>query len=201
MANEPIRAQNSKKALNQLSEEFLEALLQEEAPYPWNPAEPEAEAYFAAIEQNFSFEDWSESEEIAPRAKTLFSHLHQCWESIDASRVRKSLAQQFGNLVPSSWLEAIAERAEQMFSANISPVQQLVECVKPLLSNWTEEDLRIFARPLAYAMRGSTEKATESAVKLENQVQWDELSQVEQVRLSMAIARYALVQLQAENQE
>ncbi|MGK7877420.1 MAG: hypothetical protein AB4426_30205 [Xenococcaceae cyanobacterium] len=184
--------EESQEALNKFSEEFLEALLQEEAIYPWNPAEPEAEAYFAELEQNFSLADWSDSEEIAPRAETLFSHLHQCWASSTISRVKKSLFEQFGDFVPSEWLELIAAQAEQIVSANLSPLQQLVQCVKPLLENWAEEDLQVFARPLVYAMRGNT---------FVRQAQWDELSSIEKVRVSMAIAQYAFSQLQAEKRE
>ena len=42
-------------------EELLEALLEsDDAPYPWNTADPESEVYFEEREQEFLLEDWSE---------------------------------------------------------------------------------------------------------------------------------------------
>ena len=70
--NPPVRTEKSMSALNKFSREFLEALLHEDLPYPWNPADPEAEAFLAEREQDFSLTDVLESEEITSQAQTLF---------------------------------------------------------------------------------------------------------------------------------
>ena len=191
--------QENEEALQQCHEELLEALLEETVTYPWNPSAIEAENYFMELEHNFSLEEFSDSEEIAGKAENFFSHLDQCWSSQTKFRVKESLLTKFGKIAPVSWLEMIADQAEQIVEAKLSPLNQLVECIKPLLSNWAEEDLQVFARPLVYAMRGSREVATENALSLEKQLTWDDLSEIEQVRFSMEIANYALLELQAEN--
>ncbi len=70
--NLPVKTEKSMNPLNKFSREFLEALLDEELPLPWNPADPEAEAFLAEREQDFSLTDALESEEITSRAQTLF---------------------------------------------------------------------------------------------------------------------------------
>lgn len=190
MTDQPIHHEESDSNLNQFAGELLEVLLQEEAPYPWNPADPETEAYFTELEQSFSLLDSGESDAVASEAETFFSHLHQCWATSGTARVQNFLAERFGDCVPTSWLEAIVHQAEQIVAVNLTPLHQLVECVRPLLSNWTDEDLQVFARPLVYAMRGQV---------YVQQAPWNELSEIDKVRLSMVIAKDALGQLEAEN--
>ena len=55
---------------------------------------------------------------------------------------------------------------------------------------WAEDDLRVFARPLAYAMRG--EVASEPSSN-----DWAALSEIEQAKLTLAIAKYAMEHVQA----
>lgn len=60
--------------------ELLEALLERnDAPYPWNTADPESEAYFEEREWELVLEDWSESEMTA-LSQTLFIQLAQMME-------------------------------------------------------------------------------------------------------------------------
>jgi hypothetical protein len=178
------------EALNPLAEELLEVILQEEECYPWNPAEPEAEAYFKELEADFSLLDGFNSEEIASQAESLFSHLHKYWSSVSTTQVRESLAQKFGHLIPVSPLETIIKQAENILEENLDPLSQLIECVKPLWLNWTEEDFQVLARPFVYAMEQNYPI---------RQAEWDELSEIEQIRLTLAIAQEALAELQAKN--
>ena len=204
MTNQSIHYQESQDSLNQVFGELIESIFSDEPNYVWNPADPATEDYLTSLEENFSLLDATDSEEITTRAENLFSHLNQCWEFTTASVVKKSLLEQFGNFVPSSWLEDIVNQAQEIVSTNLSSMDKLVQCVQPLLLNWegrfTEEDLFTFARPLAYAMRSGANPANESA-NFVRQAPWDKLSPVEQAKLSMAIAQYALVQLQEENQK
>jgi len=106
-----------------------------------------------------------------------------------------SLSQRFAAFMPEAWLEAIANTARQVFPSNLSFADQLVMCVKPLLPDWAEEDLLVFARPWAYAMRGTSEPADQVTPRGVRPVEWRELSQMEQVRLSLAVAHSALIEL------
>ncbi|MEQ9548379.1 MAG: hypothetical protein RIM23_01985 [Coleofasciculus sp. G3-WIS-01] len=187
--------QNYQDALTQAQGELIEVLWQpDDNCYPWNPAEPEAQDYLADLEAGFSLDACQTAAEITSGSQTLFNRLHQCWTSLTPSdssgsaSVKRSLAQRFSG-VPASWLDAIADQAQQALSMNQSFADKLVLCVKPLLPNWSEDDLLIFARPWAYSMRGNQEFGTVGSVK------WSELSPIEQVRLSLAIAHYTLTQL------
>ncbi len=191
MSSQPIQYQDCEDALTQAQLELLEALLQpQDERYPWNPAEPEAQVYFEELEQGCSLEPWQDEEEITGASQGFFEQLQQCWVSpltATTDSLQVSLSEQFATAVPQVRLEAIASKAQEVFSSNISLVEQLVLCVQPLLPNWSKDDLFVFARPLAYAMRGRSE--------LVKAAEWTELSQIEQVRLSLTVARSALAQL------
>jgi hypothetical protein len=200
MINQPIPFKEREEALSQAQGELLEVLLQpEEDCYPWNPAEPEAEAYFAELEREFLLDSWQDREEIQDRSQEFFEQLNQCWASPAAlaiDPVTSELVERFATFVPQVKIEAIARRAQQAVSENLSLVEQLVSCVKPLLPNWAEEDLFVLARPWAYAMRGNPNTLGEVNLDTTRATEWSELSQMEQARLSLAIARSAIAQLQ-----
>lgn len=200
MASQFIHYEDCEKALSSTQGELLEALLQpDEDFYPWNPAEPEAEVYFAERERGFLLSDWQEEEEIKNASQALFNQLNQCWAPMVSSvtdRLKLLLSERFGALMPQSRLEAIALQAQQIFQSNLSLADQLVLCVEPVLPNWAQEDLLVFARPWAYAMRGISESAVEETPSANRPVEWTQLSQIEQVRLTLEVAHSALVQLQ-----
>ncbi|MCU0534441.1 MAG: hypothetical protein MUD14_11175, partial [Hydrococcus sp. Prado102] len=160
--------------------------------YPWNPADPETEVYFEQLEQKFSAIDSFDAEELDSQSERFFTCLHQCWDNIETNRVKYNVIQRFGHFVPCDWIDAIAEQATCTISNNLSAIDRLVACVKPLLSNWDSEDLLVFARPLAYTMRG------ESSVKV---APWDELSEIEKARLTLKIAREVLIELEEAQQQ
>lgn len=205
MSSQPIQYEHCEDALSGTQGELLEALLQpEEDFYPWNPAEPEAEAYFAELERGFLLDHWQEEEAVQCSSQALFDQLHQCWATPVSSAtdtLKVSLSQGFANFVPQAWLEAIASKARQVFQSNLSLADQLVLCVEPLLPNWAEEDLLVLARPWAYAMRGTSEPSWEKTPSVEQALEWRELSQMEQVRLSLAVAHSALTQLKNSTDE
>jgi hypothetical protein len=192
MSSQPIQYYEDREdALSGVKGELLEVLLHsEDNCYPWNPMEPEAEDYFAELERGYLLPDWQEDEEMKSASQGFFNQLHECWTSLSLSAsetLMGSLAHRFSALMPQSWLEAIANKAQQVVSTNLSLADQLVLCVKPLLPSWTEEDLLVLARPLAYAMRGNSEPVPSA--------DWEELSQMEQVRLSLRVAHSTLAQL------
>jgi len=151
--------------------------------YPWNPADPKSESFFNTLEQKFSLDAISDTE-MSDRADAFFSHLDSLFS---APALEASLAQKFAT-VPQSVLNAIARQAEKLANSSATLADQLVQCVQEALPQWAEEDLQVLARPLAYSMRGE-----EQTVKSTN---WARLSETEQARLTLAIARYALNEVQ-----
>ena len=199
ITNTPINSQNSDDDLNRYRLELSEMLLQDEVVYPWNPYGTEAEVFFQEKEQQFPWTESLDSQEMKVKAEDFFASLEQCWSSVTESRVKQSLSQRFGELVPSDWLEAIARRVEELSSVNLNPLEQLIQSVQPLLTGWQEEDLQVFARPLVYAMRSQKNQGVESTIKSLEKTPWEQLSEIEKVRLSMAIANYALSELKKDN--
>lgn len=180
--------------------DLLQALLQADSSYPWNPAAPESEAYFTAIEDKFTFDSWLD-EEIEARSHNLFNQLDNLWEISSPSAVVENyqiqellavLAEKFSPRVPAIWLDKIAHQAYQLLSTNLSFADRLVNCVQEVLPSWSEEDLQVIARPYAWAMRSVEVSNTNSA-------DWQDLSELEQARLSLAIATFAFSQLNKDN--
>ena len=167
--------------------------------YPWNPALPEAEAYFEALEQEVIRAGWSR-EELAEQGQLLANSLSQIWATPEASvapveplNSYSAVLRQFATQVPPQILEKITQMAKQVVATNLTLADQLVQCVQACLPNWGEEDLQVLARPFAYAMRGAETDLLESARSV-RAAAWTELSGIEQARLSLAIARYMIAQ-------
>jgi len=190
--------------------ELLEALLAPEAAtYPWNPAEEAAETFFLEQERQLQQEDWWE-EELSARAPEFLSCVEQLWENAkpiaasasvaDEQSLQTTLQQQFAAYLPAAWLQAIAHKATQMLATQKSMAQQLVQCVQELLPNCSEDDLLILARPYAYSMRSSIDPSTNAIQSTLNRYgqDWEVRSDIERAQMSLAIARYAISQLQAE---
>lgn len=164
-------------------------------PYVWNPATPEAEPFFAALEQALPLDDWN-ADEVATRSDQFFAQINQLWST---ATLQETLTQRFATRVPQQLLTAIATRAQQVLSSSVSLADQLVQCVQEALPHLAEDDLHVLARPLAYAMRGN-ESSIESTLERVRSVEWDALSDVEQARLSLAIARYAIAELETKRE-
>ena len=210
MSNEFKHTQASDDDRSQTELELLEALLAtDDTTYPWNPTDLESEEYFNEYSQQFGLEDWSESE-ITARSDIFFSKLEQIWsqtvglESTDIYNLQAKL-EQLAASIPQDWLQAIAHKAYHVLADQKSITDKLVQCVKDLLPNWAEDDLQILARPFAYTMRGvdtiPNTPEIESALSSTNRQEWAGLSEIEQARASLAIARYALAQLQKQGLE
>lgn len=164
-------------------------------PYPWNPADPEAESFFTDLEQGFSLNDW-QADEVSARASVFFARIDQLWS---AASLQESLVERFANRIPRELLGAIATQAQQVLATSQSLADQLVQCVQNILPDVAEEDLYVLARPLAYAMRnGESHRAVDSTLEKIRTVAWEELSEVEQARLSLAVARCALLEIESQ---
>lgn len=189
--------------------ELLELILHDDSPYPWNPSELAADAYFTQLEQELVAAGWT-TEAYASHGQALAATLEHAWATVEpaiaaapsaASTLNADLFQQFAAQVPQAFLDSIVQKARQLISTNLSMADQLVACVKDAMPNWGEEDLLVMARPFAYAMRGSETDMLEAALRSVRCAAWTELSGIEQARLSLAIARYAIAQAPAQSHE
>jgi hypothetical protein len=151
--------------------------------YPWNPAD--SLDALSVTETNDIF-NGLDPQEIDDRAQDFFSKLDHLWDQSLAA----TLSRKFAN-VPQQILNAIAQQAEKAKAASEDLADQLVNCVQGALPLWATEDLYVFARPVAYTMRGEDANAS-SPVDLNRN--WDSLSKVEQAKLTLTIANYALSQ-------
>ncbi len=147
-------------------------------PYPMDPSS--SEAWFDDMSSNHLLDSFS-ADELDARAVQFFNKLDQLWEpDLLAVLSRKFVT------VPGELLKAIAAKASQVASVSGDLADQLIACTQDALPQWAEEDLRIFARPLAYAMRGDAPKSEVSGKD------WDSMSEIEQAKFTLAIAKYAL---------
>ncbi len=154
--------------------------------YPWNPANPNSEAYFQQLDADSLLNSFAPNE-LDRQAHDFFNGLDQLWEK----SLQTTLTRKFST-VPQAILAQIAQQASQVAQTSNSLIDQLAECVQAALPQWNLEDLQVLARPMAYAMRGEQPEAiAPSATK-----DWATLSATEQAKLSLTIARYALSQLE-----
>jgi hypothetical protein len=151
-------------------------------PYPLSPAD--ADHWFSDGSTNALLDDLTDAE-VTDRSGRFFSAMEQLWaDDLATVLMRKFVT------VPQAVIAAIAIQAEKMSAASGELADKLIVCVQETLPMWAEEDLRVFARPLAYAMRG--EVASDPSSK-----DWAGLSEIEQAKLTLAIAKYAMEHVQA----
>ncbi|MEI6443712.1 MAG: hypothetical protein WCO29_11460 [Nostocales cyanobacterium ELA583] len=181
--------------------EFLEALLEpEDATYPWNLANESSEAYFHDLELQFGLQDFPEAE-LIKIADNFYQNLDVIWDQvsvIEDSNISKNTVnylqealQNAFSVIPGSLLTAIAQKAAEVFLFEQSASEKLVECVQALLPSWETDDLLVLARPFAYAMR-SSEPHTLTSIRDVEHRDWANLSEIEQAKITLAIANYAL---------
>lgn len=193
----PMQAQSELELLQILLRQEVQSVESSFA-YPWDPAE--AEGYFEALEQAVLQAGWSEADFTEP-AQALASALNQAWDDLASPAASplnsllvllQQFTDRFDAQVPQQVLHAIASQAERLVAENRPIADRMVHCVRDCFPNWAEEDLQVLARPFAYAMRGAETEALESALRSLRCAAWTDLSGVEQARLSLAIARYAI---------
>lgn len=186
--------------MSSAEQELLSLLLESgDQIYPWDTTTPAAEAYFNEAEQLMS-DNWLDREIIA-EAPNFLSQIDRLWlAKVPAQdlqqRLQAKLYAQFAAQVPQQWLAAISRRAREVVNTQTSLGAQLVQCIQELVPKCLEEDLLVLARPYANAMRGNSNSAT--VLPDVTPEQWANLSEIQQAKLSLAIARYALEQIQAE---
>jgi hypothetical protein len=187
-------SQSEPNDLSQAEAELMDCLLASStANYPWNPAEPEAEEYYTQTDAIFSLDDWSD-EEIGQKSQSFFTSIHSCWDDAPSESPAVSplsaLTAKFGARVPQQWLSQIAANVSSIATIDLEPVEQLVQSVQNLLSNWATDDLLVMARPYAYAMRCNP--GVDNPENIVRSLDWEELSEVERAKFTILIAQYAI---------
>lgn len=185
---------NSLSPLTRVELEMLRTVLDDQAVYPWNPQDPAADATVSALEQT-----WDDGgADYAGHWQAISSQAASLWNSGPAAApsLTAALVQQFGTRMPTGLLSQLADRAQAVAQGSQSLMDQLVDCVQDVLSDWAIEDLQVMARPLALAMRDGHGEMVDVALRSVRNLEWEQLSEVEQARLSLAIARYAIAQAQ-----
>ncbi|MEG4916852.1 MULTISPECIES: hypothetical protein [unclassified Microcoleus] len=190
MATQSADSEYFRDSQTQAQMELLATIVQTDVAYPWNPAQLESESYLTALEQEFALSDSFSDSDIALKSQVLFSQLEQVWLT---TALQKSLREKFAR-VPQDFLASIAQSVQNATVKYQSLADQMVECVLDILPQWAEEDLQVLARPLAYAMRDVDSEGGELVMATKRP--WAQLSEIEQARVSLAVARYAISQLE-----
>ncbi|BAZ16337.1 hypothetical protein NIES4071_82130 [Calothrix sp. NIES-4071] len=202
-------ANSSEFYLSQCHLDLLDALLEDEVTYPWNPALPESEDFFHQCEMQNAIDELLDSEGNE-RQEAFYSHLDTLWSNtaqsqcstsvVLKSQLKENLQTAISSRIPHDWIEKIATKASELFNSSMSIADQLIEVAASVVPTLGADDLSVLARPYAYAMRSET-NTLESTLQKVGQHQWDKLSEIEQARVSVAVAYYALKQLQTQAQE
>jgi hypothetical protein len=188
--------------------DLLHTLLEDEdAAYPWNPCDEQSDDYYLQLEQQFQMEDVLE-EELAVRSKSFYKNLDTLWSGLFntehykhntkiafLSQLQQSLQASFANRVPQECLKSIAQKATEIFNSQQTIGEQLVQCVQTVLPQWDSDDLFVMARPLAFAMRSGETQTEDSVIDMVGNREWTQLAEIEKAKVSMAIAYYAIGQL------
>ena len=176
----------------QIEQELLHSLLNQEEAYPWNLYDPATPQYLEGLEQ--ASEATLLDEALDSKWQQVSQLAAQLWESPTQSLLA-TLTQKFGARMPAHLLQTLAASTQVVASDSGALIDQLVTAAQSVLTGWDADDLNVMARPLAMAMRSGQEEILEATLRSVRQTDWAALSEVEQARLSLAIARYALKEL------
>ena len=165
----------------QINAELLAILIEEEVTYPWDVTAVEGNDPLDVTETPFSLCEGLEATAIEAQAHRFFSSLHQKFPTVSLSS-RSNIFDKFASLLPAEHLNRLVESAENLVNSQLDNFDRLVVCLSELFPQWSPEDLQVFARPYAYTMRNAQ---SETTIETEN---WQNLSEIEQIRRSAAIA-------------
>ena len=172
-------------AETEAQQEMLQSVLSPQRLYPWTPAE--ADEYFAeaiAVGDELALSD----EEAQQGWQALSAQLDTLWGS---PSIQEALAQRFARRLSQDVIEQITAKATQVVITGRPLAEQLIACVRDTLTGWDETDLQVMARPLAHAMRGQ-EEILDATINSVRDIEWADLSPMEQARISLAAARWAV---------
>ncbi|NEP16104.1 MAG: hypothetical protein F6J97_04280 [Leptolyngbya sp. SIO4C1] len=195
MANNPSH-RDSLTPQAQAEQDLLKTVLDTDWAYPWLPSDPAAAAYLDALEEAGEELEFSASEATAGW-QTLSTQLEAQWAK---PSLQTALQQKFGTRLAPGLVAQIIRNSKQLVASGRPVAEQIVACVQDALSDWDPTDLQVMARPLAYAMRGQ-EEILDVTIQSVREADWETLSPMEQARISLAAARYALDYLNHQHHE
>jgi len=181
----PVNAQQ------QAELELLHSVLSPASNHPWNPYSPATAEYVDRLEQATA--DLLDDDAIDSQWSQVSTLAAALWTA-PADSLVATLTQKFGRRMPPLLLTQIAHQARSAANSGQSLIDQLVASAQAALSDWDAGDLQVMARPMALAMRSGAADL-EAVVASIPPADWEALSDMEQARLSLAIARYALAEL------
>jgi hypothetical protein len=168
----------------QNQQDLLQAILQLDPQNIWSP-------FTALSEQQLGqAEGLCEAEPTTALVEEFWHTLEACWSEHSATTDVATNQPQLPphlSVVPTALVSQLLERATQLAQTQLSQLDKLVAMAQVMFPDWSVEDLQVLARPYAYAMRDRQESAP-------LRQDWHRLSQLEQVRLSLAIAKVILEQ-------
>ena len=195
MNNQSSCSQFPVHASTEVELDLLNAIVLDDITYPWDPETPESDAYFDAVEDRLPLSDLLNDVELNSASQNFYNQTDKLWSVIDT---QNALSEKFATFAPKVLLKKLGAIAVNVvdqvnrFGSTLSLSDQLVHCVSEVLPGWDLEDLEVMARPLAYSMRGDQNDPVENTLATFQPVPWSDLSESEQVRLSLAIALYAI---------
>jgi cell division septum initiation protein DivIVA len=199
MANHPSHSSRGRKAQanaeTSAEQDMLFSILgSEQSAYPWQP--DAADAYRDSLDSAGQALEFSESE-VSAGWQAVSSQLDNLWGAKPS--LQDMLFQKFANRLSPSLIEHISSQAQHVLANGRPMVDQLIACVRDVVAAWDEADLQVMARPLASAMRGAKGDFLNATIQSVRNADWETLDSMEQARISLAAARFALDYLQ-ENQ-
>ena len=142
--------------------------------------------------------------ELSTSTDNFYQNLDTIWDQVAVLENNSSkntvnylqeVLQNAFSVIPRGLLTAIAQKATKVSILEQSASEKLVECVQALLPSWEVDDLLVLARPFAYAMRSSEPHTLTSLIRDFEERDWANLSEIEQAKITLAIADYALQHL------
>lgn len=170
--------------------EMLYAVLDDGIAYPWNPGDAATPAYYEQLDNALAPAEFT-SADIESQWSRILQKAEALWEKA-GTELEASLVERFESRMPVTLLRQLAAKVQEMADSNLALIDQLVEVSQSILHDWSQDDLQVMARPLALAMRDGQGEAVEVALSTVREADWESLSEIEQARLGLAIARHAL---------
>ena len=175
--------------------DFLHRILDSNSPYPWNLQDPEYELLLTEAEA--ALDDAATERSLADGWRAFSTKLDYVWTELSDANMEtlmEALTQRFALRMPEALLKQLAQQALAAAAKGGALLDQLVGCTQSILSNWNSDDLAVLARPLAYSLRDGRGEILDLHLRSVRQADWDALSDIEQARLTLAIASFALKQ-------
>ncbi|MEO1403779.1 MAG: hypothetical protein AAFV72_21380 [Cyanobacteria bacterium J06635_1] len=172
--------------------DMLHTVLDPKQPYPWLPTDPAAQAYLDEVVAAGDALDMTE-EDAAQGWQSLSTQLESMWAtpSLAPASLQAVLREKFANRLSAGLIQQISDKVQQAMASGRPMADQLIACVQETLTAWDTADLQVMARPLAYSMRGQ-EEILDVTIQSVRDAEWEALSPMEQARISLAAARYAI---------